>query len=194
MSEIQTIDSLIAGRAVARPDATGDLEPLVHELVAWRLAETPDTREADDASAIYVEKPRSLELWQRYYTPDIATLFGEDYRPNLWRTGMKALPEKRIMILLANVSTQDLTYDNAFVSPSCLTWFSQNQTKQDSKHGRIISGKEGHDVHLFIRRGNKLNGKVNPFIYCGQPLFADWEGETPIKVQWDLPAAPWMKL
>ena len=100
---------------------------------------------------------------------------------------MKALPQKKIMILLANVSTQELQYPNAFLSPSRLKWFSQNQTRQDSKHGRIIAGSEGHQVHLFLRRGNSVNGKVNPFIYCGQPTFVDWKGEKPIEVIWDLP-------
>ncbi|MGX0977712.1 hypothetical protein ACSSVY_003447 [Roseovarius sp. MBR-51] len=162
---------------LARPDASGELEPLVRELVEWRLAETPIVREAAEASATFVAKPQALELWQRSYVPEIAEFFGEEYKQNVWRTGMKALPEKKTMILLANVSTQDLTYENAFLSPSRLKWFSQNQTRQDSKHGRIISGEEGHEVHLIIRRGNKVNGKVNPFIYCGQPEFISWEGE-----------------
>ena len=176
-----------AGKTMlARPDESGDLEPLVRELVEWRLAEAPITHQVADASATYVGKPQALELWQRYYVPDIATFFGEEYKANVWRTGMKPLPDKMIMILLANVSTQDLTYKNAFVSPSRLKWFSQNQTRQDGKHGRIISGEEGHEVHLFIRRGNKVNGKVNPFIYCGQPNFLSWKGEKPIEVQWEL--------
>ncbi|WP_370312025.1 DUF3427 domain-containing protein [Sagittula sp.] len=132
-------------------------------------------------------KPQALELWQRYYVPDIAAFFGEEYKQNVWRTGMKALPEKKIMILLANVSTQELQYPNEFLSASRLKWFSQNQTRQEGKHGRIISGTEGHDVHLFIRRGNIVSGKVNPLIYCGQPKFVDWTGEKPIEVMWDLP-------
>lgn len=53
-------------------------------------------------------------------------------------------------------------------------------------------------MHLFVRRGNKVNGKVNPFIYLGQPRFVGWEGEKPIKVQWDLatpvPRALWGEL
>lgn len=174
------------GFQLARPDASGELEPLVREMVDWRLAETPIRQEVDDPSVTFVGKPQALELWQRYYVPDIAEFFGEEYKKPAWRTGMKALPEKNIMILLANVSTRDLAYENAFLSPSRLKWFSQNQTRQDSKHGRVISGEEGHDVHLFIRRGNKVNGKVNPFIYCGKPRFAGWEGDKPIEVQWDL--------
>ncbi len=173
------------GFRLARPDASGELEPLVRELVDWRLAETPMAA-AVEASPTFVGKPEKLKLWQRYYVPDIAEFFGEEYKQNVWRTGMKALAERKIMILLANVSTPDLTYKNAFLSPSSLKWFSQNQTTQGGKHGRIISGQESHEVHLFIRRGKKVNGKVNPFIYCGQPGFAGWEGEKPIEVQWDL--------
>jgi hypothetical protein len=176
------------GFRLVRPDASGELETLVRELIDWRLAEAPIVRELAEASSTFVGKPQSLELWQRYYVPDIAEFFGEEYKQNLWRTGMKALPEKKIMILLANVSTQDLTYENAFLSPSRLKWFSQNQTRQDGKHGRIINGGEGHEVHLFVRRGNKVNGKVNPFIYCGNPKFSGWEGEKPIEVVWELVA------
>lgn len=159
----------------------------MRELVDWRLAESPERQGLDDPSARFDGKPKDLELWQRYYVPDIAAFFGEDYKQNVWRTGMKPLANKKIMILLANVSTQNLTYENAFQSPSRLTWFSQNQTRQDSKHGRIICVEEGHEVHLFVRRGNKVDGKVNPFLYCGQPRFVSWKGETPIEVQWDLP-------
>ncbi|MFY9240988.1 MAG: hypothetical protein WAO78_19330 [Roseovarius sp.] len=31
-----------------------------------------------------------------------------------------------------------------------------------------------------------MNGKVNPFIYCGNPKFSGWEGEKPIEVFWEL--------
>lgn len=183
---------------LARPDASGELKSIVHELVEWRLAEVPYKGGFADGKVPFMGKQKALELWQRYLVPDIAALFGEDYKQNLWRTGMKALPEKKTMILLANVSTRDLQYDNAFLSPSRLKWFSQNQTRQDGKHGRIISGAEAHDVHLFIRRGNKVNGKVNPFIYCGQPKFVEWTGEKPIEVIWDLPtpapSALWAEL
>jgi hypothetical protein len=92
------------------------------------------------------------------------------------------------MILLANVATQDLNYQNELLGPSRLKWFSQNQTRQAGLHGRIISGQEGHEVHLFVRRGNIVNGRVNPFIYFGQPKFAGWTSDTPIEVLWDLPA------
>lgn len=66
------------------------------------------------------------------------------------------------------------------------------------KLGRVISGEEGHEVQLSIRRENKVSGKVNPFIYCGQPGLAGWQGEKPIEVLWDLtssaPEVLWAEL
>ena len=42
-------------------------------------------------------------------------------------------------------------------------------------------------MHLFIRNGQLRNGKAAPFLYCGQPVLQDWEGERPITVIWVLP-------
>ncbi|MCO6384917.1 DUF3427 domain-containing protein [Oceanicola sp. 502str15] len=186
------------GTRLARPDATGDLGNLVDELVEWRLAEMPLVRAAAEPKPTFEGKPDTLVPFQRYFVPDIAAHFGVEWANHLWRTGMKPLPDKKIMILLAGVANQEQVYPNEFLSPTRLQWFSQNQTKQEGKHGRILNGKEGHAVHLFVRRGNKVNGKVNPFIYCGQPRFTGWEGEKPIKVQWDLstpvPSSLWAEL
>ncbi|TDE33729.1 DUF3427 domain-containing protein [Antarcticimicrobium sediminis] len=186
------------GTRLSRPDASGLLGQLVDELVEWRLAEMPSVRAAAEPKPTFKGKSDTLEPYQRYFVPDIAAHFEVEWANHLWRTGMKPLPDKKIMILLAGVANPEQVYPNKFLSPTRLQWFSQNQTKQASKHGRILNGTEGHTVHLFIRRGNKLNGKVNPFIYCGQPSFAGWEGEKPIKVQWDLatpvPRSLWAEL
>ena len=116
-------------------------------------------------------KPQALELWQRYYVPDIAAFFGEEYKQNVWRTGMKALPEKKIMILLANVSTQELQYPNEFLSASRLKWFSQNQTRQE--------GKTRSD-HQRDRRA-RCASVHSPREYCerkGQSVHLLWAAEV----------------
>lgn len=51
-------------------------------------------------------------------------------------------------------------------------------------------------VHLFVRRGKKTQrGTAQPFTYCGELRFLEWEGDKPITVQWQLlsplPAAIW---
>ncbi|MER5174032.1 DUF3427 domain-containing protein [Thioclava kandeliae] len=176
------------GWQLARPTRGAALQDLAQELIEWRLAEVPNTRpEADDGATPFVHRSKGLQLWQRYLAPEIAEAFGVAYKQNVWRTGILPILEKNALILLANVSTQDLVYENGFLAPDRMRWFSQNRTTQDGRHGRIISGKERDTVHLFVRRGNKLNGKVNPFIYCGQPRFLAWEGEKPITVTWQLP-------
>ncbi|WP_428926865.1 DUF3427 domain-containing protein [Marinibacterium sp. SX1] len=173
------------GWQLTRPSRGAALRELAQELIAWRKAETPGT-EVAEPEAPFVHRSKGLQLWQRYLAPEIAEAFGVEYKQNVWRTGILPIREKNALILLANVSTQDLVYENGFLGPDRLRWFSQNRTTQDGRHGRIISGKEDEEVHLFVRRGNKVNGKVNPFIYCGKPRFLSWEGEKPIAVTWQL--------
>mgnify|MGYP001627955604 FL=1 len=174
------------GWQLTRPSHGSQLRDIALELLDWRLAEVPQAAVAEGA-APFAGRRKGLHLWQRYLAPEIAEAFGVEYKQNVWRTGILPIREKNVLILLANVSTQDLVYENGFEAADRLRWFSQNRTTQDGRHGRIISGQEKDEIHLFVRRGNKVNGKVNPFIYCGKPNFLSWEGEKPITVTWQLP-------
>lgn len=175
---------------LARPEPSGELAPLLYELIDWRLAAEPaPVAEAAEPTAAKWEGRQALVPWQRYFAPDIAAYFGLEYVQNTWRTGMRAIADQNVMVLLAGILVPDRPYPNEFLDDRHLKWFSQNRTKQESKQGRIISGEAGHQIHLFVRRGNKVNGKVNPFIYAGQPKFISWKGEQPITVKWELPEA-----
>ena len=79
-------------------------------------------------------------------------------------------------------------YEDGFMSPTRFHWQSQNRTKQDSKHGRLIRNHEsmGERIHLFARPARKVKNKTCPFTYCGQLTFVEWQGEQPINVVWDL--------
>ncbi|MCB1335957.1 MAG: DUF3427 domain-containing protein [Maritimibacter sp.] len=174
---------------LARPDPSGELRGLLEELIEWRLAASASTGELDEATVPFQPKARKLVPWERYLTPEIAAHFGVPYVMNTWRTGMRVIADQNVMILLAGILVEDRPYPNEFLDPQHLKWFSQNQTTQDGKHGRVISGETDYQIHLFVRRGNKVNGKTNPFIYLGQPKFVGWEGEKPITVEWELPEA-----
>ena len=51
----------------------------------------------------------------------------------------------------------------------------------------IIEHKErGKDIHLFVRKTNKLQGKALPFTYCGPLKFLDVNGNKPINVNFEL--------
>ena len=95
---------------------------------------------------------------------------------------------------------KDHRYKDHFLSADRFQWQSQNKTKQESKHGRLIRDHdtEGVEVHLFVRKRKVLDGKGAPFVYCGNVDFESWVGEKPISVKWRLreavPAAIWAPL
>ena len=82
----------------------------------------------------------------------------------------------------------DHRYIDHFESRDTFVWQSQNQTKQDSKHGRMLKNHQetGDTVHLFVRKTKKRGGRAAPFIYCGPVDFESWEGEQPTTVTWRL--------
>ena len=82
------------------------------------------------------------------------------------------------------------TYEGEFLNETTFRWQSQNKAVQNSRHGRIISGREpGYRVHLFVRPEKLRGSKAAPFLYCGDVDFATWEGERPITVTWGLRSA-----
>ena len=83
-------------------------------------------------------------------------------------------------------------YGDHFLSPDVFLWQSQNRTKQDGKHGKLIRDHAllGVQVQLFARAEKKrAGGAASPFVYCGPVTFMDWEGEGPITVRWRLDSA-----
>lgn len=135
------------------------------------------------------EESRGPELWQECIREEIPPLFGATFSPGNWNSGIVTTGQE--MILLVTLKKGSLATGNEYVDrfedPVTFHWQSQNQTRRDSKHGRIIRGVEpGWRVHLFVR-GNKVrNGTAAPFRYCGVLRFIDSEGERPISVQWCL--------
>lgn len=106
-----------------------------------------------------------------------------------WNSGIVRLDKD--LILLTTLKKGSLTtgnhYEGHFIGPDRVQWQSQTQTRRDSLVGRILAGTEPRTrVHLFVRSAKLRNGKAAPFLYCGQPIFAGWEGEKPITVTWRL--------
>ncbi|HND52667.1 MAG TPA: DUF3427 domain-containing protein, partial [Pirellulaceae bacterium] len=135
-----------------------------------------------------VNRSDGPQPWHRYLREEIPPLFGLDFNIGAWNRGF--VTTDRDLILLVTLKkgglNRDHRYDDRFLSPVRLLWQSQNQTKQDSKHGRQICDhrEKGLRVHLFVRRDKVSDGKAAPFTYCGEVDFAAWEGEKPISVQW----------
>ncbi|WP_374393414.1 DUF3427 domain-containing protein [Tabrizicola sp.] len=179
--------------SLRRPPAAG-LPDLLEELIDWRLAgfagfagAAGAGQEMDDAASPFRTTP---QLWHEYMREDIPPLFGAVFNPGNWNSGIVALDRDLVLLTTLKKGTMAAGnhYEDRFLSPTRLQWQSQSQTRQASRHGRILSGQLlDHRVHLFVR-SEKLRGKTAaPFLYLGIPRFAGWHGEKPITIDWDLP-------
>ena len=138
-----------------------------------------------------VQRPNpSAETWRHYMREDIAPLFGLTFSTAIWNQGF--VVGDGHMFLLVTLEKGELNkdhrYEDHFLAADRFQWQSQNRTKQESKHGRLIRdhAASGVEVHLFVRKRKVLDGKGASFVYCGPVDFESWEGEQPISVNWRL--------
>ena len=121
---------------------------------------------------------------------DIPPLFGLTFSLGSWNQGFVLIEDHAFLLVTLEKGSlnKDYRYDDRFLSADRFLWQSENRTKQERKHGRLIRNHQskGVDIYLFIRRHKLLDGTVAPFVYCGPVDFESWEGETPITVKWRL--------
>ena len=133
---------------------------------------------------------QGLALWESYSREQIPKLFGSRSSPQWQQSGF--IWEGKNMVLLVTLEKacqpEQHRYEDRFLSPDTLHWQSQNRTPQRGKVGQAIRdhGKQGIQVHLFVRRAGKVDQRAAPFTYCGELDFLSWEGEKPITVIWKL--------
>ncbi len=131
-----------------------------------------------------------MELHTQILRNKIPEKFGFEFNRGSWNSGFVVQPGHTF--LFVTLEKSDLEdqhqYKDGFVSLERFHWQSQNRTKQDSKHGRLIRNHEsmGESIHLFARPARKVKNKTCPFTYCGKLNFVEWHGEQPINVVWDL--------
>ena len=147
------------------------------------------TDEAAEASRPYVHAKGPV-LWKSYDRREIPPLFGAEFNEGSWNAGIVRLDHR--LILLTTLRKGSLSagnhYEDAFLDDRTIQWQSQSRTRQDSRHGAMISGRESSaEVHMFVRAGKLREGRAAPFVYCGRVSFLGWEGEQPITVRFGLP-------
>lgn len=179
--------------SLSRSDRSDLLPELLSELIEWRMIEF--VAQPFDVSTVSNQDPGPTaepELWRAYMREDIPPLFGTQFNPGNWNSGIVRVDND--LVLLTTLKKGALSsgnhYEDKFLSSTRMQWQSQNQTRRDGDQGLILSGqKPNAKVHLFVR-GDKLRAsRAAPFIYCGQPRFLSWAGEKPITVQWELEEA-----
>lgn len=134
--------------------------------------------------------PAGPALWQSYMREEIPPQFGLPFTIGKWQQTGFVVDGHRAFLLVTLDKAEFASahqYDDGFVDDRHLQWQSQNRTRQNSTHGQLISQQvPGAEIHLFVRRQGKINGKAAPFTYFGALAFESWEGEQPITVQFSL--------
>ena len=83
---------------------------------------------------------------------------------------------------------ESVNYKDKFISPWEFQWQSVNSTIQESERGKniIFNNQRGVNLHLFIRKYKKIDGKTEPYIYIGKGNSIQFEGNKPITVRMEL--------
>ena len=132
------------------------------------------------------------KLWTSYIRADVPKLFGFEFVGRESQSGVVVRPG--IMLLFVTIDKSDMQeahrYADGFESADLFRWQSQNRTARDSMGGRAIAEHVARNtsVHLFVRPKQKLAGRTQPFVYCGELGFVRWDGDKPITVWWQLSA------
>jgi hypothetical protein len=137
-----------------------------------------------------VAATKGRQVWRHYLREEIPPLFGLAFNTATWNAGFVKQPGH--LFLLVTLDKQDMSrdfrYEDRFIAPDVFQWQSQNRTTQRGAHGQDLRlhHERGLDVHLFVRRNKKIDGKAAPFVYCGEVDFLNWENEAPITIRWKL--------
>ena len=83
-----------------------------------------------------------------------------------------------LLVTLESGQREEHRYDHQFLPPSEFQCQSQNRTPQTGKVGQALKnhGERRINVHLFVRRTGKVDGRAAPFTDYGQLTLQSWEG------------------
>jgi uncharacterized protein DUF3427 len=146
--------------------------------------------ETDEGFRLQAQEVKGPSVWSSSPRQEIPGQYGFEFNQAIWNSGFVVMPGH--LFLLVTLEKGGLLkqhrYLDHFVDRNSFQWQSQNRTKRDSEHGRMISKHREKNiaVHLYVRSRKLLAGKAAPFLYCGEVDFDRWEGDSPITVMWKL--------
>ena len=163
---------------LTRPDPEGAAAGMLAELAEWRLTALPGQRAAEAPALFTAPGPH---LWREYLREDIPPLFGARFSPGNWNAGIVRL--NNTLILLTTLKKGGLTAGQPlrgpFPRPRPHAMAKPDQRPAaPARSAACCQGQTSRRGSTCSSRNGKLrNGKAAPFLYCGQPGFAGWEGE-----------------
>lgn len=134
-----------------------------------------------------------LYLHHEMYKQDVAEIFGLEYKEGVWKMPGHVCPkgsDDQFLFVTLNKQQADINYryHDYFIDKSHFHWQSQNSTTPQNKKGRRIihsNDSDGH-IYLFVKKFQKVGGKVAPFIFCGELNYLRYSDSGPINVEFEL--------
>lgn len=133
-----------------------------------------------------------LKLYEQYKMVDLALLSNYRKTHSSFR-GSGLLANDKEYFLFVDLHKEEgiderINYKDKFLCENYFQWQSPNSTTQSTDRGQnIIFNKDRNvNLHLFVRKYGKVDGKSQPFIYIGKGDTVEYEGEKPITVKLQL--------
>jgi superfamily II DNA or RNA helicase len=143
---------------------------------------------------VYYQKyfdSKELILYREYSRLELQYLFLSQVPRGSWRAGYAISNKDICLFITINKSDnipEHLKYDNYFENQDIVQWISQNKTSHKSKIGNIFVNhkKLGYNVHIFIRKYEKVGGVIKKFVYLGKAEYYNSNGDKPMYIRWKL--------
>lgn len=127
-----------------------------------------------------------VKLYEQYKMVDLALLSNYRKTHSAFR-GSGLLSNGNDYFLFIDLHKEEgiderINYKDKFLSENYFQWQSPNSTTQGTDRGKnIIFNKDRNiNLHLFVRKYSKVDGKSQPFIYMGKGDTVEFDGEKPI--------------
>jgi len=192
--------------AVEQQDVTGDDQYLLRKIKKLApneyqlIAQNPDYPPmfATDEMNTFARFKQVLDVTDLYlhhemYKQEVAEIFGLEYKEGVWKMPGHVCPsgsDDQFLFVTLNKQQADANYryHDYFIDKLHFHWQSQNSTTPQNKKGRRIihsNDSEGH-IYLFVKKFQKVGGKVAPFIFCGELNYLRHSDSGPINVEFEL--------
>ncbi|WP_110113060.1 DEAD/DEAH box helicase [Bacillus sp. CGMCC 1.16541] len=130
-----------------------------------------------------------FKLYEQYQMTDAALLSNYRKTHTAFR-GSGLLTHENDYFLFIDLHKEEdikesINYQDKFISERYFQWQTPNSTAQSSERGKNIMFNEerGIQLHLFVRKYKKIDGKTEPYIYIGKGTTVEFDGEKPITVK-----------
>ena len=129
-----------------------------------------------------------FKLYQQYTMKETALLVNYRKAHSAFR-GSGLISSGKEYFLFVNLHKnadvkESINYQDVFVTSKVFQWESPNTTSQDSERGKdlVFNYKRGTNLHLFVRKFEKVESLAQPFTYLGKTICQHAEGNKPIKM------------